>query len=139
MTGHVTALLALTGAVLLLGLLVSLALGRRKRSVAARRHASASPRVPARRARPPPSADRFAEPRRPAVRIAVAEPGVRGPLFQYGGDGPGFEVEAPFAVVAIATSGFSPANGDRSSRSRSPASTSRPGHRRVRDAPRPRP
>src|SRR6185312_16408568 len=32
---------------------------------------------------------------------------------QYGGDGPGFEVEAPFAVVSIVTTGFSPANGDR--------------------------
>ena len=42
-----------------------------------------------------------------------SEPGLRGPLFQYGGDGPGFEVEAPFAVVTIATTGFSPANGDR--------------------------
>jgi hypothetical protein len=110
MTGHVTALLALTGAVLLLGLLVSLALGRRKRSAAARRHAQSG-------ARPAVSGPTFrgsvAEPRRPAVRIAAAEPGLRGPLFQYGGDGPGFEVEAPFAVVAIATTGFSPANGDR--------------------------
>jgi DNA polymerase-3 subunit epsilon len=53
------------------------------------------------------------EPRRSEVRIAVAEPGLRGPLFQYGGDGPGFEVDAPYAVIGIATTGFSPANGDR--------------------------
>src|SRR4051812_1395147 len=109
MTGHVTALLALTGGVLLLGLLVSLALGRRTRSAAARRHARAAehggrPSVPG-----PTSRGAVAESRRPAVRLAVAEPGLRGPLFQYGGDGPGFEVEAPFAVVAIATTGFSPA------------------------------
>jgi len=118
MTGQMTALVALAGAVLLLGLLVSLALGRRKRST--------SRTVVARR--PEPRAQRGALPsapvpvfrgavrseqRRPPVRIAVAEPGVRGPLFQYGGDGSGFEIDAPFAVVAIATTGFSPANGDR--------------------------
>jgi DNA polymerase-3 subunit epsilon len=51
--------------------------------------------------------------RRSDIRIAVAEPGLRGPLFQYGGDGPGFEVDAPFAVIDIATTGFSPADGDR--------------------------
>ncbi|WP_167760555.1 exonuclease domain-containing protein [Blastococcus sp. CT_GayMR16] len=102
MTGLVTALVALAGAVLLLGLLVSVVLGRRKRAAAAARRNAPSARgsVPA-------------EPRRPEVRIAVAEPGVRGPLFQYGGDGPGFEVDAPFAVVHVATTGFSPAKGDR--------------------------
>ena len=118
MTGQVTALVALAGAVLLLGLLMSLALGRRKRSasrsVVARRpapraHRGAVPSAPVASVRGATSG----EPRRPAVRIAVAEPGVRGPLFQYGGDGPGFEVEAPYAVVGIATTGFSPANGDR--------------------------
>jgi hypothetical protein len=118
MTGQVTALVALAGAVLLLGLLLSLALGRRKRSastsVVARKPAPRAPRgalpsapVPVARGAAP------GAPRRPAVRIAVAEPGLRGPLFQYGGDGPGFEVDAPYAVVAIATTGFSPANGDR--------------------------
>lgn len=118
MTGQVTALVALAGAVLLLGLLVSLALGRRKRSagssVVARKPAPRAPRgalpsAPVPIARGAVSAG----PRRPPVRIAVAEPGVRGPLFQYGGDGAGFEVDAPYAVVAIATTGFSPANGDR--------------------------
>jgi DNA polymerase-3 subunit epsilon len=105
MTGHVTALVAGAGALLLLGLLLSIWAGRRKRSAAARRNAqreAASVRgavsVPA---------------RQPAQQFAVAEPGLRGPLFQYGGDGPGFEVDAPYAVVDIATTGFSPANGDR--------------------------
>src|SRR4051794_17519283 len=126
MTGQVTALVALTGAVLLLGLLASLALGRRKRSASRSVGRSVGRSVVARK--PPPRGQRGAlpsapvptvrgatraEPRRPAVRIAVAEPGVRGPLFQYGGDGPGFEVDAPYAVVAIATTGFAPANGDR--------------------------
>jgi DNA polymerase III epsilon subunit-like protein len=118
MTGQVTALVALAGAVLLLGLLVSLALGRRKRS-ASRTVAARKPEPRAQRGALPSApvpAVRGAvktERRRPAVRIAVAEPGDRGPLFQYGGDGSGFEIDAPFAVVAIATTGFSPANGDR--------------------------
>src|SRR3954447_3752975 len=114
MTGQVTALVAMAGAVLLLGLLLSLALGRRKRStsrtVVARKPAprpqrGALPSAPVRGA--------VGEPRRPQVRIDVAEPDERGPLFQYGGDGSGFEIDAPFAVVGIATTGFSPANGDR--------------------------
>jgi DNA polymerase-3 subunit epsilon len=116
MTGLVTALVALAGAVLLIGLLVSVVLGRRKRSAAAaRRHARSEQHGP-RRARPPAPVFRGpvpVEPRRPVVRIAVAEPGLRGPLFQYGGDGPGFEVDAPFAVIDVATTGFSPADGDR--------------------------
>jgi DNA polymerase III epsilon subunit-like protein len=102
MTGLVTALVAVAGAVLLLGLLVSVALGRRKRSAAARRATAPVSRGPV-----------PAGPRRSDVRIAVAEPGLRGPLFQYGGDGPGFEVDAPFAVVHVATTGFAPATGDR--------------------------
>ena len=118
MTGQMTALVALAGAVLLLGLLVSLALGRRKRPTSrtvvtrrpeARGQRGALPSAPARAVRGPVKAEQ----RRPAVRLAVAEPGDRGPLFQYGGDGSGFEIDAPFAVVAIATTGFSPANGDR--------------------------
>jgi len=114
MTGHLPALLALAGAVLLLGLLISLALGRRQRSAAARRHDRAAqhggrPGVPG----PTFRGSVAAETRRPAVRLATAEPGRRGPLFQWGGDGPGFEVDAPFAVVAMATTGFSPEKGDR--------------------------
>jgi DNA polymerase-3 subunit epsilon len=118
MTGQVTALVALAGAVLLLGLLVSLALGRRKRS-ASRTVVARKPEARAQRGALPSApvpAVRGAvktEQRRPAVRLAVAEPGDRGPLFQYGGDGSGFEIDAPFVVVAIATTGFSPANGDR--------------------------
>ena len=82
MTGQVTALVALAGAVLLLGLLVSLALGRRKRSdsrtVVARKpepraQRGALPSAPVPGLRGPVKAD----PRRPAVRIAVAEPGDR--------------------------------------------------------------
>ena len=65
-----------------------------------------------------------AEPRRSAVRIAVAEPGLRGPLFQYGGDGPGFEVDAPFAVVDDRHDRLlARPRATGSSRSRSPAST----------------
>jgi len=115
MTGLVTALVAAAGAVLLLGLLVSIVLGRRKRSAAAARRHAQSAQHGARPAVPGPvfRGSATVEQRRPAARVAVAEPGLRGPLFQYGGDGPGFEVEAPFAVIDIATTGFSPANGDR--------------------------
>ncbi|SOD99432.1 exonuclease domain-containing protein [Blastococcus haudaquaticus] len=49
----------------------------------------------------------------PEGPIPFAEPGMRGRLFQYGGDGPGFPVDAPFAVVAVETTGLSPAKGDR--------------------------
>ena len=118
MTGLVTALVALAGAVLLLGLLVSIVVGRRKRSAAAaRRHAQSAPHGQrgARPAVPAPvvRGSVSVAARRSDIRIAVAEPGLRGPLFQYGGDGPGFEVDAPFAVIGIATTGFSPADGDR--------------------------
>jgi DNA polymerase-3 subunit epsilon len=51
-----------------------------------------------------------AEPEGP---LPFAGPGTRGRLFQYGGDGPGFPVDAPFAVLAVGTTGFSPARGDR--------------------------
>ena len=115
MTGLMTALVALAGAVLLLGLLVSLALGRRKRSAAGRRHAQPAVQRGARPSVPVPAVRGAApvESRRAAVHLALAEPGARGPLFQYGGDGPGFEVDAPFAVIRLATTGFSPGNGDR--------------------------
>jgi DNA polymerase-3 subunit epsilon len=49
----------------------------------------------------------------PEGPVPFAEPGMRGRLFQYGGDGPGFPVDAPFAVVSIETTGLSPAKGDR--------------------------
>jgi DNA polymerase-3 subunit epsilon len=38
---------------------------------------------------------------------------MRGRLFHYGGDGLGFEVDAPYAVLDLETTGFSPATGDR--------------------------
>ena len=49
----------------------------------------------------------------PEGRLAFAQPGMRGPLFQYGGDGAGFPVDAPYAVIDVETTGFSPARGDR--------------------------
>src|SRR5215212_539362 len=104
MTGHMTALVALAGAVLLLGLLLSIAVGRRRSAAARRRLQVAAPATRGRSA---------VQPRQPAQDFALAAPGLRGPIFQYGGDGPGFEIEAPFAVVDVATTGFSAANGDR--------------------------
>ncbi|MGZ6812047.1 MAG: 3'-5' exonuclease [Blastococcus sp.] len=104
MTGLVVGGAALVGAVLLVGLLVSIAAGRRKRSAAAARADVARSAVTRGPVPPRP---------RPAVRLSVAEPGARGPLFQYGGDGPGLEVDAPFAVVGLATTGFNPDGGDR--------------------------
>jgi DNA polymerase-3 subunit epsilon len=53
------------------------------------------------------------EPDRPEPRPAFAEPGMRGPIFQYGGDGPGFPLDVPYAVIDIETTGFSPGRGDR--------------------------
>jgi DNA polymerase III epsilon subunit-like protein len=106
MTGHVTALVAGAGALLLLGLLVSIWAGRRKRSAGARRNAQREAAPSVRGAVSVPA-------RQPAQQFALAEPGLRGPLFHYGGDGPGFEVDAPYAVVGIATTGFSPTHGDR--------------------------
>jgi DNA polymerase III epsilon subunit-like protein len=100
MTGLVTGILLAVGAGLLLALALSLRGGRSSRAAAAR------PPVP--------------EPRRisvhevePEGRSAFARPGMRGRLFQYGGDGPGFELDAPYAVIDIETTGLSPARGDR--------------------------
>lgn len=99
---------AVAGLVLLLGLFLAVrASGRR----AARRRQSASPVRGATPAIPTPRRPvDVAEPEGP---VAFAEPGMRGRLFQYGGDGPGFPVDAPFAVVSIETTGLSPAKGDR--------------------------
>jgi DNA polymerase-3 subunit epsilon len=93
-----------------LGLLTALFLAERassRRAAQRRRHAAPGTRaaVPVPRAPVP-----VAEPEGP---LAFAEPGVRGRLFQYGGDGPGFPVDAPYAVVSIETTGLSPAKGDR--------------------------
>lgn len=97
MTGLVTGILLLAGAVLLLGLAVSIRAGRRSRGA---REAQPPRPVPFR----PPA---------PEECLPFARPGLRGRLFHYGGDGPGFEVDAPYAVVHVETTGFSPANGDR--------------------------
>jgi DNA polymerase III subunit epsilon len=98
----------LAGAVLLVALLLAVrASGRR----AARRRGtgaggrSAAPAIPTPR-RPVDAAP-------PTGPIPFAEPGMRGPAFQYGGDGSGFPVDAPFAVVSIETTGLGPAAGDR--------------------------
>ncbi|MFD2094045.1 3'-5' exonuclease [Blastococcus deserti] len=98
-----------------LGLLAALFLAERsssrraarKRAARKRQAAGASrtPAVPARRTPVP-----VAEPDGP---LAFAEPGLRGGLFQYGGDASGLPVEAPYAVLAIETTGLSPAKGDR--------------------------
>jgi DNA polymerase-3 subunit epsilon len=49
----------------------------------------------------------------PEGPLAFAGPGMRGRLFQYGGDGAGFPVDAPYAVIDVETTGFSPVKGDR--------------------------
>jgi DNA polymerase III subunit epsilon len=89
------------------GLLVALFLAERSSSRrAARRVRAAAPRtapVPVPRA----------PVRIPDGPLALAEPGVRGPLFQYGGNGPGLPVDAPYVVVGLETTGLSPAAGDR--------------------------
>ena len=49
----------------------------------------------------------------PEIRPELARPGVSGSLFSYGGDCAGYLLRAPYAVVEIATTGFSPRAGDR--------------------------
>ncbi|WP_164704386.1 PolC-type DNA polymerase III [Blastococcus litoris] len=99
---------AVAGLVLLLGLFLAVrASGRR----AARRRQGAAPVRGAAPAIPTPR--RPVDVVEPDGPVPFAEPGMRGRLFQYGGDGPGFPVDAPFAVVSIETTGLSPAKGDR--------------------------
>jgi DNA polymerase-3 subunit epsilon len=118
-TGLVTGILLVAGAVLLLGLAVSIRSGRRSRAAqaarrAARRHGGAAQHGGrAQPSVPPPSVRVSARPTAPEERLPFAEPGMRGRLFHYGGDGPGYEVDAPYAVIDVETTGFSPAKGDR--------------------------
>src|SRR5688500_1267974 len=118
-TGLVTGILLLAGAVLLLGLAVSIRSGRRSRAAqaarrAARRHGGAAQHGGrAQSSVPLPSVRVSARPTAPEERLPFAEPGLRGRLFHFGGDGPGFEVDAPYAVIDVETTGFSPATGDR--------------------------
>jgi DNA polymerase III subunit epsilon len=96
-----------------LGLLTALFLAERasSRRAAQRRRHTASAATGSRAAVPTPRTPvPVAEPEGP---LAFAEPGLRGRLFQYGGDGPGFPVDAPYAVIHVETTGFSPAKGDR--------------------------
>jgi len=96
-----------------LGLLVALFLAERasSRRAAQRRRHTAGATHGTRADIPAPRAPvQVPEPEGP---LAFAEPGMRGRLFQYGGDGAGFPVDAPFAVIDIETTGFSPAKGDR--------------------------
>jgi DNA polymerase-3 subunit epsilon len=104
-TGLVTAGLLAAGAVLLLGLYLSSRSGRRSGAATAQRPvAGPQPSVPGRVS---------ARPSAPVDRRPFAEPGMRGELFCYGGDGPGFELDEEYAVIDVETTGFSPANGDR--------------------------
>jgi DNA polymerase-3 subunit epsilon len=78
---------------------------QRKRHTASAAHGTRVPAAPGRR-----TSVQVTEPEGP---LAFAEPGMRGRLFQYGGDGAGFPVDAPYAVIDVETTGFSPARGDR--------------------------
>ena len=145
MTGLVTGILLLAGAVLLLGLALSIRSGRRSRAAQAARAAQrpdgaaqhgGRPRSRRSRSRPSGSPPR---PAAPEERLPFAEPGMRGRLFHYGGDGPGFEVDAPYAVIDVETTGFSPASGDRIVEiADRPGRRPRPHRGRVRDRAQPR-
>jgi DNA polymerase III subunit epsilon len=101
----VVAGLALLAAVFLVERASSRRAARRKRHAPGAAHGTRTSAVPA-----PRSPVRVSEPEEP---LPFAEPGMRGRLFQYGGDGPGFPVDAPYAVIDVETTGFSPAKGDR--------------------------
>jgi DNA polymerase-3 subunit epsilon len=105
-TGLVTAGLLGAGVLLLLGLYLSIRSSRRR---AAQRRQPAKAHVSG----PVPSVRVSARPAAPVERRPFAEPGLRGELFCYGGDGPGFELDEEYAVIDVETTGFSPANGDR--------------------------
>ncbi|TQN42182.1 DNA polymerase-3 subunit epsilon [Blastococcus colisei] len=105
----------LVGASVIAGLtlLAALFLAERASSRRAARRPQTATQARGTRATAVPTPRRPADVAEPEGPIAFAEPGVRGPLFQYGGDGAGFPVDAPFAVVSIETTGFSPVRGDR--------------------------
>jgi DNA polymerase III epsilon subunit-like protein len=102
--------LAVAGAGLLFALHRSLRRGRRRGAEAAAGADARGRRSPAPVAR---GAVHVSEHVHLDPRMAFARPGMRGPLFQYGGDGPGVELDVPFAVVAVRTTGFAPDAGDR--------------------------
>jgi DNA polymerase III subunit epsilon len=97
-----------------LGLLAALYLAERsssRRAAQRKRHTANASRGSRTAGIPVPRAPvQVTEPEGP---LPFAQPGMRGRLFQYGGDGPGFPVDAPYAVIDIETTGFSPARGDR--------------------------
>jgi DNA polymerase III epsilon subunit-like protein len=117
-TGLLIGLLGLAGVGLLVALLLSVRADRRRRSAL-----PPGASTPARTASPAPAARPAPA---PAVRVSApvpplradrpmpfAEPGLRGELFAYGGEGRGAPLDAPFAIIDVETTGFSPARGDR--------------------------
>ena len=127
MTGQVTVALLAVGAGLLLALFFSIRGGRRSRAArpAPRpatlpatveqdlRHGRLSVPTPVQRSQPVARVTPRSAPPEPEGRMPFAAPGMRGRLFQYGGDGPGFELDVPYAVIDVETTGFSPRKGDR--------------------------
>jgi DNA polymerase-3 subunit epsilon len=117
-TGLLIGLLALAGLGLLVGLVLSIRSDRRRRAAPPPRRPVPPPAVhrsepvPVARVREPVPAPR-PQPVPPHRPLAFAEPGVRGELFSYGGDLRGVPLDAPFAIVDVETTGFSPAQGDR--------------------------
>ena len=118
MTGLVTVILLVVGAGLLVALGLSLRAGNRSRAATASSSSVVRPPTGAQRivghpSVPVPTPRATVTTREPAGPMPFAEPGMRGRLFQYGGDGPGFEIDAPYAIIDVETTGFSPRNGDR--------------------------
>jgi DNA polymerase-3 subunit epsilon len=127
-TGVAIGLMVLAGGALLVALLLSVRSGKKKRPAPAPRAAAAPRRAaapvpvtelettrmpPVQQAAAPATASPAVATPRSQPRPAFAEPGVRGSLFHYGGKGSGWELDAPFAVVDVETTGFSPRTGDR--------------------------
>jgi DNA polymerase III epsilon subunit-like protein len=100
--------LAVVGAALLFALHRSISRGRRRVAQAAADGGSGGHSAPVTR-----GAVHVSEVVRLGPGMAFARPGVRGPILQYGGSGPGVVLDLPFAVVAVQTTGFAPEGGDR--------------------------